>query len=606
MEARVDRKWLLLCLGLVLLIRLPFLHQAIQGDDHIYLTEAEHALVDALHPNDVKYVFLGDEVDLRGHSHPPGNAWPLAALLLVFGDVKEIPFHALYIVFSMIAVWAMWRLACRFSERPLWATLLFIAAPAFVVNGGSLEADLPFLAFWMASIALFLSGRMVLAALAMAAAAMLAYQAVFLLPILFCGTRLGLVSPSRRRLERRQAGLPAPQLLVAPYATLLTPLLVLIGWQVFTRLTTGTMPAGKLAEYFSTYAFQAIQHKLQNALMLFIHSWWIVFPALVPGAAAIAWRRRREPETLFLLAWIGIFFAGALAIFFSGSARYLLPMAAPVAILASRLRAKWLAPCFAIQLALGLALATVNYQHWAGYRTFAAALRGPSAGHRVWVDNDWGLRYYLEADHALPARKGQHVRPGDIVVSSELGHNVEFTAPLSLLASADIQATLPLRLIGLNSHSGYSTVEEGYLPFGVSAGPIDRVTARLVMERHATQEYLTISAPEAAEQVVSGIFPADRWMSQAGVVILKRPAVPRKLRAEFYLPPNAKARQVTLLLDGKEVASHTYPGPGSYTLTSVEPLLGTAVEIRVDRTFSAPGDQRALGMVLIGVGFVQQ
>ena len=75
--------------------------------------------------------------------------------MLLFGDVKEIPFHAAYIVFSLIAVWAMWSLACRFSERPLWATLLFIAVPAFVVNGGSLEADLPFLAFWMASIALF-------------------------------------------------------------------------------------------------------------------------------------------------------------------------------------------------------------------------------------------------------------------------------------------------------------------------------------------------------------------------------------------------------------------------------------------------------------------
>jgi hypothetical protein len=29
------------------------------------------------------------------------------------------------------------------------------------------------------------------------------------------------------------------------------------------------------------------------------------------------------------------------------------------------------------------------------------------------------------------------------------------------------------------------------------------------------------------------------------------------------------------------------------------------VEIRVDRTFTAPGDRRALGMVLIGVGFAQ-
>jgi hypothetical protein len=127
--------------------------------------------------------------------------------------------------------------------------------------------------------------------------------------------------------------------------------------------------------------------------------------------------------------------------------------------------------------------------------------------------------------------------------------------------------------------------------------------ARLVMERHATREYLTISAPEAAEQVVSGIFPADRWMSQAGVVVLKSPAVPRKLRAEFYLPPNATARQVTLLLDGREVAAHNYPGPGAYTLVSDEPLQGTTVEIRVDRTFTAPGDRRALGMVLIAVGF---
>ena len=182
------------------------------------------------------------------------------------------------------------------------------------------------------------------------------------------------------------------------------------------------------------------------------------------------------------------------------------------------------------------------------------------------MDNDWGLRYYLEADHALPARKGQHVRPGDIVVSSELGHNVEFTAPLSRLADADIQSAIPLRLIGLNSHSGYSTVEEGFLPFGVSSDPIDRVIARMVMERHPTLEYLTINAPEAADQIVSGIFPNDRWMSQAGIVVLKSPAVPKKLRAEFYIPPNAKARQVTLLLDGREVASHTYPGPGAYTL----------------------------------------
>ncbi|MCU1237499.1 MAG: hypothetical protein JWP63_5466, partial [Candidatus Solibacter sp.] len=382
MEA-VNKYGLLFAFALVLLIRVPFLNQAIQGDDHIYLTEAEHALVDPLHPSDVKYVFLGDEVDLRGHSHPPGNAWPLAALILLAGDVKEIPFHAAYIIFSLIAVWAMWSLARRFSNHPLWATLLFIAVPAFVINGGSLEADLPFLALWMASVALFIGqkaplatgrssdpprdtsdpsfdsdptcasdpprdtsypsrdrkGAVVLSALAMALAAMMAYQAVFLIPILgaYCWIY-----------HRRDK---------ARWITLATPLLTLIAWQLFTRLTTGTMPAGKLAEYFDHYGFQAISHKLKSALMLAIHSGWIVFPALLPVTIVQAWRRRHEPDTRFLLAWIAIFFAGAVVLFFSGSARYLLPMAAPVCILASRTGSKWLAPAFALQLALALALA---------------------------------------------------------------------------------------------------------------------------------------------------------------------------------------------------------------------------------------------------------
>ncbi len=31
-----------------------------------------------------------------------------------------------------------------------------------------------------------------------------------------------------------------------------------------------------------------------------------------------------------------------------------------------------------------------------------------------------------------------------------------------------------------------------------------------------------------------------------------------------------------------------------------------SAEIRVDQTFTAPGDKRALGMVLTGVGFVRE
>src|SRR5580700_6125783 len=140
--------WLIVVL-LVFVLRLPFLHQAIQGDDPYYLYGAEHAQIDPLHPHSTRYLFQGDLVDMRGLPHPPLNAWILAALLAALGTVREAPFHFLYILWSLIAALAMWSLARRFCDQPLIATLLFLAVPAFVVNGNSLEADLPFLAMWM-------------------------------------------------------------------------------------------------------------------------------------------------------------------------------------------------------------------------------------------------------------------------------------------------------------------------------------------------------------------------------------------------------------------------------------------------------------------------
>ena len=139
----------------VLLLRLPFVNQAIQGDDYNYLAGAMHAQIDPLHPSDFSYVYLGKPVDARGHPHPPLNMWVLGMLLAIFGDIHEVPFHAVYILFSLVAALSMWWLARRFSPNPLWATLLFLVTPAFVVNGNSFEADIPFLAFWMASMALF-------------------------------------------------------------------------------------------------------------------------------------------------------------------------------------------------------------------------------------------------------------------------------------------------------------------------------------------------------------------------------------------------------------------------------------------------------------------
>ena len=108
---------LLLVLAVVLLIRLPFLNQAIQGDDPNYLAGAEHAQIDPLHPTHARYLFLGQEVTMQGHSHPPFNLWFLGGVLALVGDIREIPFHSAYVLFSLVAALGMWSLARRFSPR---------------------------------------------------------------------------------------------------------------------------------------------------------------------------------------------------------------------------------------------------------------------------------------------------------------------------------------------------------------------------------------------------------------------------------------------------------------------------------------------------------
>ena len=85
----------------------------------------------------------------------PGARGDGEVTITLYGDVREVPFHLAYSSFSIIAALAMLSLARRFCDQPFLATLLFIAVPAFVVNGNSLESDLPLLALWMLAVAWF-------------------------------------------------------------------------------------------------------------------------------------------------------------------------------------------------------------------------------------------------------------------------------------------------------------------------------------------------------------------------------------------------------------------------------------------------------------------
>jgi hypothetical protein len=618
------RRQLIYVALVVLALRLPFLNQAFQGDDVLYLTEAAHAQIDPLHPKHTSYVFMGRDIDMRGQSHPPLNAWFLALLIAAGKTVAEIPFHAVYILFSLIAAFSALALARRFSPHPLLAALLFCATPAFVINGTSLEADVPFAAFWLLSTALYVFAvdrnsiyLLIGSSIAMALTALTAYQSILLVPILFLYGR-----------KSRHARIAA-----------LTPIAALAAWQIFERLSTGALPAGILANYMTTYGLQVLAQKIKSALALTGHLAWIVFPSLwIPplyalpfaigaafydlnplfwgsiaiGAGILIWCGLHWRD--FLAQWVLIFFAGALVIFFAGSARYLLPIALPIAILATQRAGRGLlAISLACGFALSLALAMVNYQHWDGYRQFALLLQSDAQSKRLWVNGEWGLRYYFDSEGGLPLRQSQAIHPGEMVVSSKLSYPIPFTSGGGVpapMAQRAITSSIPLRIVALRGRAAYSTTMLGLRPFDVSRAPIDQLTAELMIERKPALSDVPMNAPQAEEQIVSGVYQLEngqwRWMGQTATILLKPRAEPAPVTVRFTIPAASPARRVTIALNDGSVASQTYSAPGAYSLSSppVKPAGDSArLNITVDKTFSVPGDSRELGIILTGVGF---
>lgn len=627
----------LILIALVALIRLPFLNQAFQLDDYYYLKAASHALSDPLHPHHARYVFLGIEFDMRGHPHPPGNAWILALLLAIFGGAREIPLHAAWIVFTAGAVWATYTIARKYCPaNALDVTLLASSAPVFITAGNALFTDLPFLCFWTAAIAFGLRAgerrsRAWACALSLALASAISYQAVVAIPILgFLWYRRGWLK--------------------SLWWVLVVPAAVIGAYQLFERLTGGAWPFQVLNGHFRQFGLQRLAMKLKNAVALIAHLAWMASPVLVfamlrgikrslwavpllafgagllldgsplfwlpftCGVVVLLWVAL-APE-IELKLWFALYFLAALVIFFAGAARYMLPAMLPLAILAGRAfpQRPWLLrAATGLNLLLGLALACVSYQHWGAYREIAHRW-SPKDG-RLWVNAEWGLREYSERQGARPLLRGSAIAPGDRLINSALAEQIGYSMAgidPEMISQQLIRPTLPLRMMGLGSRSSYETVGFGLRPIDVTTAPIDVVTLTRFSEHLPELSWLRVAAPESFSQIVSGVFPREnpdwRWMGRSARFLLKNPGGAVRLRAEGAVPDPAPGRMIQLLVNGAAVATLELDGPGLVALESqsfTPTGLQSAVELRIDQDFSpAGGDRRRLGMILSAIGFV--
>lgn len=636
------RRDLLILAAVVLLLRLPFLALPVQGDDVYYLLFAENALTDPWHALQMGFPFQGETVWAAGHTRPPFNAYWLALLRVVFGPPGEALYHAAYLLFSLAAVAAMYSLARRFSAPPLLCSLALAAAPAFLVNGTKLEADLPLLAFWLAGFAFFTYGRYRFALPLLAFAGLCAYQSIFAAPILAHWAWFH----DRKNPAAWLAAAAAP--------------LALLAWQLWERAAAGAAPAEVLAGYFVSYDLLAWERKAKSALALVAHLGFALSPLLVgfgigsraigaaaagvgllaggaasgytvperlllgaaaaSGAAvllscAAALRRGRAGDDGFLAAWLLVFFAGSVAAFYAGSARYLLPAVPALAILVFRARPprKLAAGALGLHFCLGLGLAGVEYEQACRYQEFAKEI-GRLAGSKPVVTNaEWGLRHYLVEDGAEPLLRDRVLLPETVYVESELASRIPHGVQgrKTEIARARIAGRIPLTTIGRGTRSGYSSCEFGVLPFGLGARPADTVTAYAIGAPQPTAGYLRMRSAEADEQLLSGFWPPPgeapwRWMGKQGAGLLLAPPNASKFKLRCFVPDEAPARWVEVRLDGTPLIDRRLEGPGMHDLeapVSVAPGAVARFTIAVDRTWSPPGDARNLGLVVQELGF---
>lgn len=192
-KPRVHRDLALLLL-MVAASCIPFLGQPFHMDDNFYLDMARNVRVNPLFPNDTPYVFDGRYLpDMGSHSHPPLQTYFLALLQKVFGEGpgRERIYHTAALIYPCIAAFAMYFLAARFVERPIWPAMLLAAAPVFQVMEHNLMTDLPALAFWLGATAAFVWGielrrqsLVAVGSLFLFAAMFTSYQAAALVPLL--------------------------------------------------------------------------------------------------------------------------------------------------------------------------------------------------------------------------------------------------------------------------------------------------------------------------------------------------------------------------------------------------------------------------------------
>jgi 4-amino-4-deoxy-L-arabinose transferase-like glycosyltransferase len=475
-------------LGLItlwLIVTLYNLFKPYQIDDTAHLIIASWIAAHPLHPMQGMLNWSGTTEPIFHTNQPHLYFYILAGWGSVFG-FSEVAMHALQSLFAGMCILLFYRIARSLAgSQALWLTAMLALNPAFTVEQ-NLMVDVPLLACWLGFFEPLLCRiedtrqhrRYALAGLACAAAILVKYSSLLLLPILG-----GSIILERRWREAWSLAIPVAALVL---------------WSAFNLFDYGGVHL-TTAFHSSTATYVPRAHKSVDWLRKLVKSciaWGVAVGALTPfGVLALAqfrprwangvyalclgglialalatarnilpdhltdkilWlgfaasallltpllRPSREPLRVYLLAWFiltslfYILFAPFVA------ARHVLLILPAISLLAATrceipVRGKVFALLITSIISAGLCVSDFRFAQF--YKTEAAVLPAAFPAHiKIWAAGHWGWQYYA-TQHGMAELdiKNSNLTPGDVIlVPREADHQLPHGIILRHLATA--------------------------------------------------------------------------------------------------------------------------------------------------------------------------
>jgi len=513
-----------------LAVLLPFIGKPFNIDDPLFVWAAQHIQFHPLDPYGFNVNWYGYEAPLWVITkNPPLACYYLAAVGSIFGW-SETVLHSALLLPAIAVVVGTYRLAARFCKHPLWAALLTLFTPVFLVSSTTVMCDVLMLAFWVWAVEFWMKGTeqkrpgpFAVAALLMTLAALTKYFGACVIPLVAAWSLMrkrpllewigwlaipvaGLViyQIATRALYGR--GLLAD---VGGYATGIhqSPMTTAVAFTggclavqaffsalVWSRrdLLIGLGLALVCAAVFF-FSVRLTSSTQPNMGMVFQMALWSFGGISLLALAVRDLRSRRyDADSSLLICWVMGTFIFATFLNWIINGRSLLPMAIPTAILAVRgleLRTEAVGrlPRNALFIPgivgalLAVWVAAADYSQALAPKTAARAVSKTYGNdtQRLWFQGHWGFQYYMERQGAS-ALDLQHLEltQGDhIAMPSDNSNVYPFKEPVAELETISVPVKGWLSTMNRETGAGFYASLWGPLPFAF--GPIPPLTVTM-------------------------------------------------------------------------------------------------------------------------------